>query len=76
MPVDGFPAVRITHPASGSGHAHRARLATIELDGQDITRWVSDFRVGGNVESAVELHLTVLCGSVEWTQAAVDPDAG
>lgn len=69
-----FPDLVVTHPApAGSGGAIAARSARILLGGQDITHWVSDFRVGGALKGAVELHLTVLVSGVQWKQGA-DPD--
>lgn len=56
-----FPVVRITN------HQLPAISSCIELDGRDISTWVSHYEVIGNIRDATILRLDILVGGLEIT---------
>lgn len=65
------PDVVIHDRVVEAGRPVVARNSRIVIDGVDVTNWVTDFRVGGNVKGAVELTLTVMPGRVRWVHGSV-----
>lgn len=58
--MDGdYPIVRIRN------HQLPAVSSRIELDGRDISQWVSHYEVIGNIRDATILRLDILVGGVE-----------
>lgn len=71
--MDEFPDVVITHSgfAGDGGRVLMVYPTKIVLDGFDVSGWVTDFRVGGQVKGHVELDLKILCRSLTWSQPEI-----
>jgi hypothetical protein len=74
MTAPKLPKLTISHPDPGASQAPLPAFRTLlELDGTNISQWVTDFRVGGEVKGAIEVQFKMLVSDVQWASRERKP---